>query len=80
MNGFIYIFVFLDRINRIYWIFYSLFPDEDKRIILLIRFILSDLIQTFLDKFQYIVSDSLVGVSGYHFFCNASGFLQFSFF
>ena len=55
MNGFIYIFIFLDRINRIYWIFYSLFPDEDKRINLLIRIILSDLIQTFLDKFQYIV-------------------------
>jgi hypothetical protein len=75
MNGIIYIFVFLDRINRIYWIFYSLFPDEDKRIILLNRFILSDLIQTFLDKFQYIVSDSLVGMSGYHLFCNAFGFL-----
>ena len=78
MNGFIYIFIFLDRINRIYWIFYSLFPDEDKRIILLNRFILSDLIQTFLDKFQYIVSDSLVGMSGYYFYRNASGFLQFS--
>jgi len=56
MNGFIYIFIFLDRINRIYWIFYSLFPDEDKRISLLIHIILSDLIQTFLDKFQYIVN------------------------
>jgi hypothetical protein len=41
MNGFVHIFLFLDRI---YWIFYSLFPgiDEDKEIILIIRFILSD--------------------------------------
>jgi len=30
LNGFDYILFFFDRIYRIYWIFYSLFPDERK--------------------------------------------------
>ena len=33
--------------------------------------------QIFLDKVQNIVPGSLVGMSGYHFFANASGFLYF---
>jgi hypothetical protein len=32
MNGFDYIFFFFDRIYRINWIFYSLFPEEIKKI------------------------------------------------
>ena len=80
MNGFVYIFVFLDRIYRIYWIeFHQFIPEiyEYKSIILIIPFILSDLIQIFLDKLQNIVTDSLRWMAGHHFLGNASGLLQF---
>jgi hypothetical protein len=36
MDGFDYIPLFFDRINRIYWIFYSLFLDETKNILMIL--------------------------------------------